>query len=108
MSMPELIHAVSTLVQDQVRPTIGILRRRIEELSNRRVECSDIEHLVSSDVFGMSGLRLEGTKGSLCVDINTVPSPYYVDPMDTTDPSSVYHDQRIVEVNQWNTFVIIM
>ena len=35
LSMPELIHAVSTLVQDQVRPTIGILRRRIEELSNR-------------------------------------------------------------------------
>ena len=50
LSMPELIHAVSTLVQDQVRPTIGILRRRIEELSNRRVECSDIEQLVSSDV----------------------------------------------------------
>jgi hypothetical protein len=86
LSMPELIHAVSTLAQDQVRPSIGVLRRRVEEISNRRVECSDIEALVEADVYGISGLRLEGAKGSLCVDINTVPPPFYVDPMDPTDP----------------------
>lgn len=86
LSMPELIHAVSTLVQDQVRPTIGVLRRRVEEISNRRVECTEIEGLVSADVCGISGLHLEGAKGSLCVDIHTVPPPFYVDPMDPTDP----------------------
>jgi hypothetical protein len=86
LTMPELIHAVSTLVQDQVKPSIGVLRRRVEELSNRRIECSEIEALVKSDVYGISGLRLEGSKGSLAVEINTVPPPYYVDPMDPTDP----------------------
>merc|ERR1719387_1917888 len=86
LSMPELIHAVSTLVQDQVRPTIGVLRRRVEEISNRRIECTEIEALVEADVHGISGLRLEGAKGSLCVEIQTVPPPFYVDPMDPTDP----------------------
>jgi hypothetical protein len=86
LSMPELIHAVATLVQDQVRPTIGVLRRRVEELSHRRIECTEIEALVEADACGISGLHLEGAKGSLCVDIHTVPPPFYVDPMDPTDP----------------------
>ena len=76
LTMPELIYAVSSLVQDQVRPAIGVLRRRIEELSHRRVECSEIEALVQTDVYGLSGLRLEGPKETQCVTIHTDPPPY--------------------------------
>lgn len=85
LTIPEVFHAVCTLVQDEVRPALGVLRNRVEKLSGRRVECGDIEALVAEHGI-VSGLRLEVENRATYVGVDTRKPPFYVDPMDPSDP----------------------
>lgn len=84
--------AVKSLYLDQVKPTIGIIRRRVQELYNVDMTCKTIEQSLGSahDVI-LDGKTSNHT--ALLIEMEAV----FVDPLDLNDP---YPEEVWNEINE--------
>jgi hypothetical protein len=80
-----LLDAVNSLYDDELKPTLGLLRRRLKELYDVYLPAQDVRKLVQ--VFVEANImRVNGCENDLEVMLTSRPSGSLVDPMDPDEP----------------------
>jgi len=79
-SMEALHRCVSSLYDDQVRPTLAIIRRRYQELEGREVSLPELSEQLAKAPWA----TLTGPAANPCALLDR--DPPFVDPLDPSDP----------------------
>jgi hypothetical protein len=89
-----LFNAVNSLYDDELKPNLGLLRRRLKELYDVYLPAQDVREIVQVFVDAKI-MRADGDAGDLVVMLTSRPSGCLVDPMDPDEPYDPEIFQRL-------------
>merc|ERR1719159_1982494 len=89
-----VLKAVNSLYDDELRPNLGLVRRRLKELYDVLVPISDLRKLIQGLVKAKI-LSVQGDPQEPVLTLNSRPAGSFIDPMDPDEPYDAGIFQRM-------------
>merc|ERR1719199_942244 len=92
LPLDAVLKAVNSLYDDQLRPNLGLVRRRLKELYDVLMPITDLRKLIQSLVKAKI-LSVQGDPQEPVLTVRSRPDGSFIDPMDPAEP----YDARIFQ-----------